>query len=175
MACSLVGNAALYASLLFGYFFLVTMASERPGSLALDLPIGLGVASVAGSVVAALAVHVACVSNRRGGAMLKDLWMLVVALASMAAAWSWFGLLGSLPDADSHAYIAATVVLICYSGGHCAVAGIIAAHVALRGRKGYVSAQRGLEPAVVRLWVMYTLVVVITAAATMYLVAGVFS
>lgn len=175
MACSLVGNAAVYASLLFGYFFLITMAPNRPASLSQDLPITLGAVLVAGPVFAAVAVHLACVSNRRGRAMRRDVCLLVSALASTVAAWSWFALLGVLPDASSHAYAAVSVALVCYSGGHCAVSAIIAAHVALRGRKGFVSAQRGLEPDIARLWIVYTFVVAVTAAATLYVVGGVFS
>lgn len=175
MACSLVGNAALYASLLFGYFFLITMAPNRPASLSLDLPIMLGVATVVAPAFSAVVLQMACMATRRSQAMRRDLLFLISALASVVGAWAWFALLAAVPGAQSHAYAAVSVALICYSGGHCAVAAVFATHVALRGRKGYVSAQRALEPEVARLWLLYTLAVSVTAFATLYLVAEFFS
>lgn len=175
MACSLVGNAAIYASLLFGYFFLITMAPKRPESLALDLPMSWAWVVILMTLLAFTAVQAACFANQRHRPGIRDASLLASAAASMVAAWTWFSMLSVLPDAGSHAYVAVTLVLICYAGAHCTVSAIIAAHVAARGRAGYVSAHRGLEPSVTRLWVLYTMVIAITAVVTLYLVAGVWA
>ena len=172
MACCLVGNVALYASLLFGYYFLLTMAPNRPSSVTLDLPLVSGSLLVITPLAAALASHLACRANRHAHSNLRDMWLLLVALASCVAAIFWFSTLSLLPEASSHAYAAISVVLVCYAGGHCAVGAIVATHVMVRGRSGYVSRVRALEPAVTRLWVLYTAAVAITGTAALYSVTG---
>lgn len=175
MACSLVGNAAIYASLLFGYFFLLTMAPNRPSSASLDLPLMLGVMLVVAPVAAAVAVHKACIGNYRGQGAARDFWLVLAALVSVAAAGAWFLIMPVLPDAASHAYASISLVLVCYVGGHCAVGAIMAIHVALRGRAGYVSRQRSLEPSVVRMWVIYTAFIALISTAALYVVSGALS
>ena len=175
MACSLVGNAALYASLLFGYYFLLTMAPNRPSSVTLDLSLVSGSLLIVTPLAAAVASHLACRANRHAHSNLRDVWLLLVALASCVAAILWFSTLSLLPDASSHAYAAISVVLVCYAGGHCVVGAIMAIHVMVRGRAGYVSRVRALEPAVIRLWVLYTAAVAITGTAALYSVTGALS
>lgn len=175
MACSLVGNAAIYASLLFGYFFLLSMAPNRPSSVSFDVPVVLGSLLVIAPVAAAVATHAACLANRQGRSAGRDIWLLAAAFASAGAAVTWFSALTFLPEASSHAYAAISVVLVCYAGGHCAVGAILALHVAARGRAGYVSRLRGLEPSVTRLWAGYAAAVAITAAAALYTVSGAMS
>lgn len=172
MACSLIGNAAIYASLLFGFFFLITMAPNRPSSLTLDLPLSLGGLLVLAPGAALITVWRACVVNRQGDLVRRDIYVVAGALASGAAAVAWFSMLRFLPDPTLQAYSAVSVVLVCYTVGHCALGAIMAFHVAIRGRAGYVSPQRSLEPTIVRLWLIYTFIVAVTAAATLYSVSG---
>ncbi|WP_222129963.1 cytochrome c oxidase subunit I [Bordetella genomosp. 13] len=166
--CALVADAALYASLLFGIFFLGTMAPQWPPPAWLELSLAsvLGLCGVA--VAAGVAAHAACAANRRERAAARDRWLLASGTAGIAtvAAFCWVG--AALPSADSHAYAAATTVLAYYVALHSGIGVVLALFVALRGRAGYVAATRALEPAVVRLWQTWSAGVATVAAAALY-------
>lgn len=175
MACSLIGNAALYASLLFGYFFLLTMAPNRPVSVALNVPLIYALASVFLPSLALLLMQRACTANYMHRVSKREFWLVMSALASVLGAFIWFLFLSLLPDAGGHAYVAISAVLICYAGGHCALAVILTLYVLFRSRNGYVSQSRGLELAITRLWLLYTAFVVVTAMAALSFVSGALS
>ncbi|MBF6617748.1 MAG: cytochrome c oxidase subunit I [Candidimonas sp.] len=168
MCCALVGNAALYGSLLFGALFLQTMAPNWPPATWLDLPAWLGILVLAAPVFAVAAAHWACRANQRGLASQRDLGLVAAAIASAIGVVAFGCVLAALPPASRHAYAAVTTVLACYAALHCGVGCVMALHVALRGRAGFVSVARRLEPDVLRLWLAYTALVAITAAATLY-------
>src|SRR5690606_470874 len=99
-----------------------------------------------------------------------------------AAAWLWagaaLGLFGTilfallpgvaLPPAISHAYAATATVLFLYVSLHAAIGTSIAAFVALRCSRGFVSPARMLEPLVCRMWWTYTGVSGLVVLGTVY-------
>ncbi|PLC50673.1 cytochrome c oxidase subunit I [Pollutimonas subterranea] len=168
MACSLAANAALFGSLLFGYLFLWTMAPNWPPPAWIDIPPAWGALAACLPVAATIAVRAACSANQSGRRQACSFWLLAGALASIVAILAVCMVVGRLPPATSHAYVATTFVLLCYAGLHMAIAGILAVHVALRCRAGYVSRVRSLEPAVLRLWCDYTAIAAVVVIAALY-------
>ncbi|MVW78275.1 cytochrome c oxidase subunit I [Bordetella sp. 02P26C-1] len=170
MCGCLAADAALYASLLFGFLFLRTMAPEWPPAQWLVLsPWQAGLLALA-PIAAAFACQRACAVNRHGRDVQREGWMLASA-ALAAVSMALFGaIVMALPAADSHAYAAAATVLAYYMMIHTAVGFVMALFVALRGRAGYVSQRRELELRVVRLWQIYTALAAVVASATLFFI-----
>lgn len=167
MACSLVANASLYGSLLFGYLYLRTMAPNWPPAAWLDVPPLLVALLMLAPLCSAWAAHLACTANDRDREAGRMAWLLVSAAASitMVVALVYTG--QGLPPADTHAYASASAVLLWYAGIHAGAGAAIALHVMLRCRAGYVSSRRRLEPTVLRLWQAYTAIVGVSAASAL--------
>lgn len=172
MACSLVGNAALYASLLFGYFFLITMAPGRADAVAFSL-------SMVEALLMALTPGVAVVTLRQASRRIASsglglrrgwLWLSAALLAASAVLWLWP--LGRVPEPTAHAHGATVAVMLAYVGLHCAAGLLMVLFVMARDIAGFISASRSLEPRVVHLWVVYTFFAAITAAAALYAVSA---
>ncbi|VGO10652.1 Cytochrome c oxidase polypeptide I / Cytochrome c oxidase polypeptide III [plant metagenome] len=153
---ALVADATLLAALLFGYAFLWTVAPgwPPPEFLAVGNPLPwLAMAClVASAWLAWRAARPSC-----AGSPLQASWRLCVsALLSLAAAALLFGYIRTgLPDPTVHAYGAACAALGLYVVIHASTGALIAGFVALRARKGFVSAARRLEPRVAALWQGY--------------------
>ncbi|ARP96083.1 cytochrome c oxidase subunit I [Bordetella genomosp. 13] len=170
--CAIIADAALYASLLFGIFFLGTMAPQWPPPAWLDLSAWAALALSVPAMVAAVSAYAACSANRRGRGQAREAWMVGSGVSGVCAAAAFFWMASLLPDADSHAYAAAATVLAYYVAVHCGIGVVMALFVAVRGRAGYVGANRELEPAVVRLWQTYAAGVAVTAAVVLYGMPG---
>ncbi|HLU15180.1 MAG TPA: hypothetical protein VKZ71_05050, partial [Burkholderiaceae bacterium] len=172
MACSLVGNAALYASLLFGYFFLITMAPGRADAVA--FPISIVEALLMALTPGAAVVTLLQASRRTALSSfgLRRGWLLLSAalLAASAALWLWP--LRHVAEPSIHAHGATVAVMLAYVGLHCAAGLLMVLFVMARDIAGFISASRSLEPRVVRLWVAYTFFAAITAAAALYAVSA---
>ncbi len=175
MACSLAANAALFASLLFGYLFLWTMAPNWPPPAWITISPIWGTLAACVPVATAAAVRTACGANDRGRRRACSAWFLAGSAAGVIAVLAVVMVAGPLPPATSHAYVSTSLILLCYAGLHLAVTSILAFYLALRCRAGYISPIRALEPAVLRMWSDYTAMAAVAVMATLYGLPWVFS
>ena len=146
MVFTLVADAALFASLAFGYLFLWAIAPNwpPPRTIAPDplLPALIAAALIAGAAAAWRAASV----NRTGGARGARRW-LGLAVASGAAATGAFLAVPLVlaPPPQEHAYGAAVAALCGYGALHAFLAALAAGFAWARDRAGYVSARRALD------------------------------
>lgn len=139
---ALSASATLFASLLFGYAFLWTVAPDWPPPvLVAHAPFELGLA-IAGAVVAVAAV-------RRGQwvAALTGQAAILVALTLLIAL--------RLPVPTSHAYAATGAAVAGYAIFHAVLAVLMLAFLRARIAAGFVGGARQSEPGIVRLWSDY--------------------
>ena len=165
MVFTLVFDAMLLASLLFGYVYLLAVAPIRPPVLVdPDLAVaGLilaGLAALAGAEVAVQANRAACEGLRLAA-------LIVVAIGGAAAA-SGFALipLWLSPPAGSHAYAACVLALSLFAALHAGLAAVGAMLVAAQCRAGFVSASKAGALRILRLWCRF-----VGAAGTVVLIA----
>ncbi|HUH61227.1 MAG TPA: cytochrome c oxidase subunit I [Candidimonas sp.] len=173
MACCLVADASLYGSLLFGHLYLRTMAPNWPPPYWLEIPPLLTVALVLAPLCAAAASHLACTTNDRDALAPRNAWLVVSAMASIVMIAALAQVRHGLPSADTHAYVSASVVLLWYAGIHATTGAMMAVHVMLRSRAGYISSRRRLEPSVLRLWQVYTAIVGTSTALVLVFLPGI--
>ena len=153
----LVANGTFFGSLIFGYAFLWTVAPGWPPADWLVTSIGeLGI-GIGAVVLSALGQRFTIRRLRSN----RSPWLgLTLALAATAIAIGVFVLLLlRLPDPTGHAYAATLVVLTCYALFHAGLVGIMQAFLAVRIRRGYVSARRCAEAHIISLWVDYLAVI----------------
>jgi len=136
---ALGASATLFASLLFGYAFLWTVAPNWPPPQLVAPSVVAPLLAVVGAVVTGVATRrgrpVAAIGGQ-GAIVAALLWLLVVAV----------------PAPGSHAYAATSAVVAGYGAFHAALAGLMLAFVVARARAGYHSPTRNGEVAIVRLW-----------------------
>jgi cytochrome c oxidase subunit I+III len=172
MCGCLVADAAIYASLIFGFLFLRTMAPQWPPAQWLHLSVWQAVLLGLVPMAAALAAHVACTANRRGRENQRDGWVMASAALALAGTALFAAVAAASPPPDGHAYAAAVTVLAYYLVFHTAVGAVMMLFVMLRARAGFISARRSLELRVVRLWQVYTALAAIVAAAMLFAMPG---
>jgi cytochrome c oxidase subunit I+III len=136
---ALSASATLFASLLFGYAFLWTVAPDWPPPVRVarapfELVLALGGAAIA------------VVAMRRGR------W--AAALAGQVAIVAAMILLVTLrlPGPATHAYAATGATVAAYAIFHAGLAAIMLAFLLARIRAGFVGGVRQVEPRIVRLW-----------------------
>ncbi|TBV00683.1 cytochrome c oxidase subunit I [Phytopseudomonas dryadis] len=158
MGVTLLANGALYLSLLFGWFYLWTVA---PNWQVPDAPVfdqRLLLASAVLLSVAAVWQRQVLKRLRRGddsGLTTCFVGLTLLGLGHSALLF-WALLAGDLaPRATAHD--AVIFVLLVYSLGHGLLAAVLSALQALRVRYGYVSATSPYEPLVVEQWWNYSL------------------
>ncbi|ASJ90440.1 cytochrome c oxidase subunit I [Porphyrobacter sp. CACIAM 03H1] len=151
MVFTLVFDAMLLASLLFGYVYLLAVAPVRPPVLvAPDLAVaGLILAGLAASAGAEVVVH----ANRAERGRLC-LGALIVTACGGAAATAGFALIALwlAPPPGSHAYAACVLALSLFAALHAALVAIGALFVAAQGRAGFISRERASGLTILRLW-----------------------
>ena len=165
----LAADAALYASLLFGFAYLWTIAPNWPPPAFIETsPFDLAVGG-AGFAVAVWAMRQALRANRRACGAAATGWafgaaggVAVGALALIAAP------LFRLPLPTTHAYAAIATMLVVYTVFHASIALMAALFAGLRVRSGHVSPARSLELRVARLWVDYAAVAGIIALLALH-------
>jgi len=164
----------LLTSLVFGYFFLWTIAPEWPPEQFLASPLWLPL-SVAGALAAGWwASRRALTRTRTGSAAHAWLWFGVV--LGMLAGGGFFAIALIWPvSPDSHAYAAAVTALAGYGGAHAMMAGLWCGYVLLRCRHGFVSPRRCLDLQVLRLWWAYTSAAGGLILVCLYLAPGAFA
>ena len=147
MVFTLVFDATLFISLLFGYLFLWAIAPGWPPPVFVEASTVLAVATLAVLALAGFAPLVAHRSNLGGDAARSAYWLVASASANALACMAFAATLVFLaPPAASHAYAACVWALALYAILHNGLAAIGSAFVLARCRVGFVSARRSLDP-----------------------------
>jgi cytochrome c oxidase subunit I+III len=150
-------NATLLASLIFGYFFLWTVAPAWPPVDFLATPAWLPLGIAGGLSAGAVAVRRALILTGAGGARAAGGWLSLAGAAGVLAAAGFFAVPAvGVGSPTAHAYPATVAALAGYGGLHAALAGVWCGYVLLRRRRGFVSAARSLDLQVLDLWWRYT-------------------
>ncbi|WP_225783959.1 cytochrome c oxidase subunit I [Xenophilus sp. Marseille-Q4582] len=156
MNLTLLADAALYGALLFGWFFLWTVAPQwqAPAAPMLGhLPM-LGVVALLGAGV--LLLRRVRSGLRAGHAHGMAARMAVAGILGLAAAGVLGALLWQLPlRPRDTAHDAVLSVVLIYLLLHSALAGVLALMQAARARRGWVGVHRPYEPRVVAAWWHY--------------------
>ncbi|MDJ0278129.1 cytochrome c oxidase subunit I [Sphingomonas sp. 2R-10] len=136
---ALTASGTLFASLLFGYAFLWTVAPDwPPRQLIARAPFELALA-IAGALVAVVAA-------RRGQ------WLAALAGQGAIVAAMVLLIVLRLPSPTSHAYAATGATVAAYAIFHAALAVWMLAFLRARIAAGFVGGRRQGEPRIVRLW-----------------------
>ncbi|KQM95209.1 cytochrome B [Sphingomonas sp. Leaf22] len=136
---ALGASATLFASLLFGYAFLWTVAPNWP-------PPALIAPSLFAPLLAVAGAGCAVVMARRGKTAIAAGGQGAVVLALVML------LVGAAPSPTGHAYAATSAAVAAYGVFHAVVAMLMLAFVVARQRAGFHSAARSGELRIVRLW-----------------------
>ncbi|HEX2256586.1 MAG TPA: cbb3-type cytochrome c oxidase subunit I, partial [Afifellaceae bacterium] len=165
----LIANGAFFASLMFGYIFLATMAPNWPPPALIEPQPVVLAAILVGLVAGAVAAHQALAANAASGPGAATPWLAggLIAGATAAAGFAAVPLIG-LVSPTEHAYGAIVSALAGYGALHSAIAAIMSGHVLARCLAGYVSPLRSLDLQVVRLWWGYTALTGLLIAAAMF-------
>jgi cytochrome c oxidase subunit I+III len=172
LAWTLVADGTFFASLLFGYAYLGTIAPGWPPpqwvQAGVLLP-ALAVLALAAPVAALRRAHRA---NLRDDSAGRDRWMLAAAgLGLVAAALVFASVWPGMPPPRSHAYAAIVAVCLGYALVHACIGTVMAAFCWARGRAGYLSPRRTVELRVARLWWRFTAATGILTLAAIHLPA----
>ena len=175
MLFAIVADGTLYASLLFGYLFLWTVAPGWPPPSYVEwqpLPVLLALLGLLGGLLASQGALAAMTREAIG---LSGIWLLLSTVAGLVAGLAllllpWV----ALPSLTSHAYGAVTGVIFGYAGIHALVASIMTGYLFYRSRRGFLSAQRSQDLRTVRLWWSYVTGAGILAIAAVYLLPEAF-
>jgi len=147
-----VANATFFGSLLFGYAFLFTIAPNWPPP-AWAQPGIPGFALLALGAVAAAAGPRLARARLAASGPLAGLALTIAGAAALlgAAALTVIG----LPDPSRHAFDATVWVLAAYAALHAALAGLMAAILWARVRKGFIAPTRRGDLNILGLWADY--------------------
>ncbi|MGD9614563.1 MAG: cytochrome c oxidase subunit I [Alphaproteobacteria bacterium] len=172
MTLALAGDAAAFASLAFGFLFLWVIAPNWPPPELLRGDIAVSVVAGAGLIAAALAGlrSTAAANLARPGR--SDLYLVLTAIAQVAASVSLVFLAVALPGPSRHAYGAAMLVLLAYVVLHTGVGALLALYGLWRSRTGYVSPARSLDLRIGAQWHFYTAVIGLIALLLVHGVTG---
>ncbi|MBK1796237.1 cytochrome c oxidase subunit I [Devosia sp. WQ 349] len=160
---ALAVDSTLYASLLFGGVFLLTIAPAWDRLTPIALPsVGLVAAALA-SGLATLCVFWGRRSNAQNtsiampliGALFFQLTTIIALLTLMFA----------VPNPTEHARNATMLVTLGYAAIHAGVAALITGHALWRAARGYVSAARATDVTLTWLWTAYAFGALILALA----------
>ncbi|WP_439533997.1 cytochrome c oxidase subunit I [Polymorphobacter sp.] len=149
---ALVADGTMFATLVFGYAYLWTIASGWP-------PLELISAAPWGAVLAALALAASSLTVRKALAPaarrdeLRRRW-LAFAMAGQAVAVALLAveMATAIPSPTSHAYAATVMVLFVYAALHCTLALVIAAFARARIVAGFVDDARTAELRMAVMW-----------------------
>ncbi|WP_157265687.1 cytochrome c oxidase subunit I [Azohydromonas aeria] len=153
---TLVADAALFGSLLFGLAYLRVVTPGAAPAQVFDARVADLVAGVASFAVAALAVARAAAANRRGEARRAAWWLLGTGAGLLAGgAVLAAGLLLRQPPPDTHAWAAVSAMVLWFAVVHAAIALAMLAYAAARLATGRLTAARSLELRVAAQWIGY--------------------
>jgi len=166
LICTLVANGTLFASLVFGTFYLWIAAANWPAAVEPGASPTLAFVTLA-ALVAAAAASRASLGAVAGGTPTRR-WILVALLALLAAVAGVVTMInGVLPHPREHALGATAAALLGYIGVHAGIGMLFLVSNALRLGAGFISAKRLTDLRLARLWIDYTTV---TAAIALALV-----
>ncbi|MDO5659111.1 MAG: cbb3-type cytochrome c oxidase subunit I, partial [Paracoccus sp. (in: a-proteobacteria)] len=172
MQVTLIANGALFASLLFGVFYLRFAAPNWPAPEGPRGPQDL--LMLAGLIGAGLAVVAAVLQRGLIAANRKDqgfgLWASVILAAQIGAAGGLAFMLasGAMPDPRGHALGATQAALVFYAALHCGIGALFTLASIMRKGAGRISAARGAELDLGRLWSDYTAVITLIVLAVIW-------
>ncbi|TVQ34357.1 MAG: cytochrome c oxidase subunit I [Geminicoccaceae bacterium] len=152
---TLVADATLFASLVFGAFYLWLIAPAWPPSEVMEARWPALALVVLGLSAGPIAARAALQRLRSGGSVAP--WLVAGGLGVLAAGVGLLRLLtDALPDPTAHGYAAVTFVLLAYVLLHVAIAALFLLSNAMRFAAGYLSPKRQLDLRLTRLWQDYT-------------------
>ncbi len=146
MIFTLVFDATFFASLLFGYLFLWTIAPNWPPPAYIEpAPVAAALTGLA-LALTAWAGYRAVAANTRSDTTATKIWLVITGIASLAAAAGLIAIpLFSAPSATEHAYGAAVLMLAAYGAAHSGLTAVGAGFVLLRLAGGFLSPRRSLD------------------------------
>ena len=157
MVVGLMANGTFYLSLLFGWFYLWTVAPEW--SVPDESTLGLTGLVAAGVLLSVATLDFGRLVRRlRGGVadgLEAGLWRVAAFGAAHFGLLLWVMLSAGL-EATSTAHDAVLTVLLVYLLVHAGFAVVLTVLQALRVRRGWVGARLPYEPVVLRPWWIYT-------------------
>jgi cytochrome c oxidase subunit I+III len=158
MGVTLIANASLFLALLFGWFYLWTVAPHWEAPAASPLPWSVLLPAGLLVTIATLWLRRIVASLHRGTAANLQMQFWGVAGLGLAYVAVLVQVLTAAPlSATLTAHDAVITVFLVYLLLHGALASILAALQALRVRRGYVGPHAPYEPGVVGAWWLYTL------------------
>ncbi|MEQ5786845.1 cytochrome c oxidase subunit I [Erythrobacter sp. NFXS35] len=172
MVFTLVFDATLLVSLLFGYVFLLSRVPDWPPPAMIEPDWLVAALILAGLAAAAVGTQGAVGANGQGKGRARG-WWLAIAGAGGAASAIGFGLILSLltAPATSHAYAACVVALSLFGGLHAGLAAIGSGFVAARCRAGFVSRARAGDLLILRLFCQFSAGAGLIVLVAVYLAA----
>ena len=157
MVCTLVADGTLFASLVFGTFYLWLAAPNWPSAVAFNPNRILALGVLAGLVVAAMAARRALRALVAGGK--PQGWIALAMLSLVLAIAAVVGLIGGvIPHPREHALGATAAALLSYIAVHAGIGLLVLTSNLLRIRAGMVSALRHTDLRLTRLWLAFTAV-----------------
>ena len=157
MVCTLVADGTLFASLVFGTFYLWQAAPNWPSAVAFNPNRILALGVLAGLVVAAMAARRALRALVTGGK--PQGWIALAMLSLVLAIAAVVGLIGGvIPHPREHALGATAAALLSYIAVHAGIGLLFLTSNLLRIRAGMVSALRHTDLRLTRLWLAFTAV-----------------
>ena len=157
MVCTLVADGTLFASLVFGTFYLWLAAPNWPSAVAFNPNRILALGVLAGLVVAAMAARHALRALVKGGK--PQGWIALAMLSLVLAIAAVVGLIGGvIPHPREHALGATAAALLSYIAVHAGIGLLFLTSNLLRIRAGMVSALRHTDLRLTRLWLAFTAV-----------------
>ncbi len=166
----LVADATFFASLLFGYAFLWTVAPNWPPAAYLEPGLAGPMLGLAGVVLAPLGLRLAERGLRSRSAMAPGLAVALIGAGASAAAAVLA--VRAAADPQGHAYDAIVWVIAGYVLLHVVLAAGMSVFLAARRATGFVSPDRYGEVRIVRLWTDYAAVTTLLGLAALYLPGG---
>jgi cytochrome c oxidase subunit I+III len=159
---TLLADGTLFASLVFGTFYLWIAAPNWPAAVTPAPSLGLVLAALAGLAIAAAAARGSLRTLAAGGSARG--WIGLALLALLAAIAACLGLLeGVTPPARDHALGATAAALIFYVAVHGGIGLLFLVSNLLRLGAGRVSPLRSTDLRLTRLWLDYTALTAIIA------------
>jgi len=159
---TLVADGTLFASLVFGTFYLWIAAPHWPPQVRPDPNVALALATMAVLVVAAFVSRLSLRRLQAGSSFTPTL-AATAALLIAAIALTVVLIGGVVPAPGTHALGATSAALLGYVTTHAGIGVLFLVSNALRAGRGLMSARRTMDLRLTRLWLDYTAVTGIIA------------